>query len=78
MIVIHYNICCINVPDNGFASCPSVPAVSATPFAAEWLVPFRFSKDFLKDAMVPVSAPTAPMYSSEQAGGRSGCLIPSG
>lgn len=33
--------------------------MSVTPFVAEWLVPFRLSKDFLKEAMAPVFVPAA-------------------
>lgn len=46
--------------------CSSVPAVSVTPFAAEWLVPFRLSKDFLNEAMAPVFVPAASKHPSEQ------------
>lgn len=44
----------------------SVPAVSVTPFAAEWPVPFRLSKDFLNEAMAPVFVLAAFTHPSEQ------------
>lgn len=43
----------------------SVPAVSVTPFAAEWLVPFRLSKDFLNEAMALVFVPAASTHPSD-------------
>jgi len=51
--------------DMSFYSCSSVPAASVTPFAAEWLVPFRLSKDFLNEAMAPVFIPAASTQPSE-------------
>lgn len=50
------------------SSFSSVPAVSVTPFAAEWLVPFRLSKDFLNEAMAPVFVPAASTHPSEPTG----------
>lgn len=49
-------------------NCSSVPAVSVTPFAAEWLVLFRLSKDFLNEAMAPVFVPAHIRLSQQQRG----------
>lgn len=54
----------------------SLPAVSAAPLTAVWLVPFRLSKDFLKEAMAPVSVLAACVHPSVQTAAGHGCLIP--
>lgn len=46
-------------------NCPLLPAASVIPLAAEWLVPFRSSKDCLNEAMAPVSAPATSTHPSE-------------